>query len=60
MKRNFREGIYRCGRTVFKLRDIGILTGATKAENLKASAGYYASRGTIRKVRKGMGSVLVS
>ena len=54
MKASFREAIYRSGRTVFKLRDIGMLTGAKNAENLKASASYYVSKGVIRKVRKGL------
>ncbi len=54
MKKSFKEELYKCKRTVFKLRDIGMLTGARNALNLKASANYYVSRGVIKKVRKGL------
>jgi len=54
MNKSFREEIFRCERTVFRLRDIGMLTGATKAENLKASANYYVSKGVIRNIRRGL------
>jgi hypothetical protein len=54
MRMNFREAIFKCSRSVFKLRDIGMLTGATDADNLKAAANYYVSRGVIRNIRKGI------
>lgn len=54
MKRDFREAIFKSERSVFKLRDIGMLTGATNADNLKAAANYYVSKGVLRNVRRGI------
>ena len=54
MQDNFIEAIYKSKRSVFRLRDIGMLTNAQNANNLKASVSYYASKGVIRSVRKGI------
>jgi len=54
MRKSFIEEVYKCPRTVFRLRDLGILTGAESAKNLKASANYYASKGVIKRVRRGL------
>ena len=54
MKTDFREAVFRSGRSVFRLRDIGMLIGATNADNLKAAVNYYVSKGVLRNVRKGI------
>jgi hypothetical protein len=54
MKDRFTEAIYKSDRTVFKLKDIGMLTGNRNADNLKASVNYYVSRGVVRRTRKGV------
>ena len=54
MNKNFIEAIYKSNRTVFRLKDIGMLTNTRNANNLKASVNYYASRGVVRRVRNGI------
>ncbi|MFC1497568.1 hypothetical protein ACFLS1_03720 [Verrucomicrobiota bacterium] len=54
MKKDFREEVYKCERSVFRLRDIGMLMGIVNADNLKASVNYYVSKGVLRNVRKGL------
>lgn len=54
MKKNYRQEIYSSQRTVFGLRDIGILTNERNANNLKAKVNYYVSRKVIRAVRRGI------
>lgn len=54
MNKNIKDEIYKSERTVFKLRDIGMLVGARNAENLKALVNYYVSKGVIRNVRRGI------
>ncbi|MCK9304181.1 MAG: hypothetical protein M0P27_02140 [Bacteroidales bacterium] len=54
MKDRFTEAIYKSKRTVFKLKDIGMLTNNRNADNLKASVNYYVSRGVVSRVRKGV------
>ena len=54
MRTDFRQEIYRSPRTVFRLRDIGMLVGERRADNLKASINYYVSKGVVRAVRRGI------
>ena len=54
MDKDFTLEIYKSERTVFKLRDIAMLTGARNADNLKALVNYYVSKGVIKNVRKGL------
>ena len=54
MGKDFTLEIYKSERTVFKLRDIAMLTGARNADNLKALVNYYVSKGVIKNVRKGL------
>lgn len=54
MKIDFREAIFKSSRSVFRLRDIGMLTDVKDADNLKAAVNYYAARGVIRNIRKGI------
>jgi hypothetical protein len=54
MDKRFIEAIYKTDRTVFRIKDIGMLTGIRDADNLKASVNYYASKGVIRRIRKGI------
>lgn len=54
MNNTFIEAIYKSNRTVFRLKDIGMLTNTRNADNLKASVNYYASRGVVRRVRNGI------
>ena len=54
MNDRFTEAIYKSDRTVFKLKDIGMLTNNRSADNLKVSVNYYVSRGVVRRVRKGL------
>ncbi len=54
MKIDFREAIFKSSRSVFRLRDIGMLTDVKDADNLKAAVNYYAARGAIRNIRKGI------
>ena len=54
MKDRFIEAIYKSDRTVFKLKDIGMLTDNRNADNLKASVNYYVAKGVVRRVRKGV------
>ena len=54
MKTDFREAIFKSSRTVFKLRDIGMLTGMQDADNLKSAVSYYAGKGVLRNIRRGI------
>ena len=54
MNKNLREAIYRNDRSVFRLRDIGMLTGIDNADSLKSAASYYAARGVLKQVRRGI------
>jgi len=54
MGKDFRQEIYKSPRTVFGLRDIGMLVGERRADNLKARVNYYVSKGVIRAVRRGV------
>lgn len=54
MKKRFVEEIYKSDRTVFRLRDVGMLLGAKNEANLKSLVNYYVSKGVIRAVRKGI------
>jgi hypothetical protein len=54
VKKNIKDQVYKSSRTVFRLRDLGMMTASTNPDNLKASASYYASTGLIRSVRKGV------
>lgn len=50
----FRDAIYKSDRSVFRLRDIGMLTGITNPDSLKSAVSYYASRDVLRQVRRGI------
>lgn len=54
MNKSLVQEIYKSNRTVFRLRDIGMLLGAKNEANLKALVNYYVSKGTLRAVRKGI------
>jgi predicted transcriptional regulator of viral defense system len=54
MKTDFREAIFKSSRTVFRLRDIAMLTGMQDADNLKSAVSYYAEKGVLRNVRRGV------
>ena len=54
MKRSFRQEIYRSSRTIFNIKDIGILTGEKNADRLKAKVNYYTARDVLKGVRKGI------
>jgi hypothetical protein len=54
MKKNYRQEIYKSPKTVFNMREIGILTGERNADNLKSKVNYYVSKGVIRAVRRGI------
>ena len=54
MKTDFREAIFKSSRTVFRLRDIAMLTGMQDADNLKSAVSYYAGKGVLRNIRRGI------
>lgn len=54
MKTDFREAIFTSSRTVFRLRDIAMLTGMQDADNLKSAVSYYAGKGVLRNIRRGI------
>ena len=54
MKTNFRDAIYGSDRSVFRLRDIAMLTGIDNSDSLKSAVGYYAARGLLKQARRGI------
>ncbi len=54
MRERFIEAIYKSDRTVFRIKDLGMLTGIRNADNLKATVNYHAAKGVIRRVRQGV------
>lgn len=54
MKANFREAIFKSSRSVFRLRDMAVLLDVADADNLKASVHYYAKKGVLRNIRRGV------
>jgi len=54
MKNGCRDAIYRSDRSVFRLRDIGMLTGIKNPDSLKSAVSYYAARGVLKQVRRGI------
>ena len=54
MRKDYREEIFKSPKTVFRLKDIGILLGEKDTDNLKAKANYYASNNVMRNIRRGI------
>lgn len=54
MKTDFREAIFKSSRTVFRVRDVAMLTGMQDADNLKSALSYYAGKGVLRNIRRGI------
>ncbi|MFC1499203.1 hypothetical protein ACFLS1_12150 [Verrucomicrobiota bacterium] len=54
MIKDLKIAVYKSPKTVFRLRDISILTGDTNFANLKAKLNYYVSKNVIMNPRKGI------
>lgn len=54
MKKSCKYEVLKSTRTVFRARDIAILTGENKLNNLKSKISYCVSTGVLENVRRGI------
>lgn len=54
MKKSCKYEVLKSSRTVFRARDIAILTGENNPNNLKSKISYCVSTGVLKNVRRGI------